>query len=303
MNNSSHPLRAVELTSQHHRLRLTKLAWHSAVAEVCFGVAHRAATARLFERAIERALHQAPDTAPAFTLPAAIALKALGNSALAEVPTSALNKRLHDWVRYEGKAAFSGDYFICSADWSAWLTDLSSSSVMTEANQMHQAGLDYKSTRIYAKHLQNIERGAAVIRNKVSLDTPLKLNAYFNRFVALFESIQKHGVLPLKQARNCDEALSTSSSVRSWRTNFGEKDIGVAIGPDAELVLLPGAKHRLAIARVLGIARVPVQMRMVHKAWLQRIAKPVELNWTEALTQAVQEATASYGIAPAKATP
>ena len=56
---------------------------------------------------------------------------------------------------------------------------------------------------------------------------------------------------------------------RSWWTELGEQDIGVAIDATGRLCKLPGGQHRFAIARALGLSEIPVQVRMLHVDVLQ----------------------------------
>lgn len=47
-------------------------------------------------------------------------------------------------------------------------------------------------------------------------------------------------------------------------------EIGVYIGREGELIFRSRGGHRLAIAKVLDIKRVPVQVSVRHKAWQQK---------------------------------
>lgn len=253
-------------------------------------VGGRNASRQVVERTLAKHL-PAAGTAdmPAFFLPMHFGVRAFGEALWLDLPVQNLHTRLHDWIGHEDAIVHSSDYFFCSGDWSPLLAAADGSPVMTEATQLLQANLDYRSTRIYAKHRQLIESGKTLSRNQVALDTVQKLDDYFDRFVALFKSIQTHGVLPLADARAFDTSLDKVSELRRWDTHVGEKDIGVALGPSGEIVVLPGAKHRLAIATTLRLTSVPVQLRMIHVDWLHKLDKPSHIDWCQAVEQALLE--------------
>jgi ParB-like chromosome segregation protein Spo0J len=102
-----------------------------------------------------------------------------------------------------------------------------------------------------------------VTRQHRRLRTRADVDEYFERFVALFRSIEQHGVVRRAAGR--------------------DRDIGVALGPWGDLVRLPGGQHRLAIASVLGLERIPVQIRMVHADLLRRRMDGRELGPVAAL--------------------
>jgi len=44
-------------------------------------------------------------------------------------------------------------------------------------------------------------------------------------------------------------------------------EIRVAIGRDGRLIRCASGRHRLAVAKMLGIAKVPAVVQIEHKAW------------------------------------
>lgn len=208
-----------------------------------------------------------PANKPLF-LPVAYGKAALGEQINLSIDPTKLTFRLHDWVHTGERPYHVNDYFLCAADWAPALNPIAKTPVYIEAMQLHAAGLDYKSTPAYENYLKRLERGIAPTRNKAALDTREKINLYFERFISLFNSIQTHGLVSIEQARRIATTLNSSSAIRSWRTNFGESNLGIAIGPTGEVVALPGGQHRLAIAIAMQLPRIPVELRLIHTAYL-----------------------------------
>lgn len=220
----------------------------------------------------------------ALALPIAYAKAALAEQLTLQIDPVRLTHRLHDWVSSDEdeQPRHVNDYFLCSADWSPALKPLAKSPVYIEAVQLLEAGLDYKLTSACQRYIKRLERGIATTRNRSPLDTVEKINLYFERFVNLFTSIQRHGFLPLEDARHAAQTLNTASAIRSWRTNYGESDLGIAIGASGELVALPGGQHRLAVALVLKVNSIPVQLRLVHAACF---SKGTQIGSIDSITQ------------------
>jgi hypothetical protein len=260
--------RASDITLTIREKRVALNLCHNAVASASARLAPQIASG-IVNRALQKALRKNNLTS-AFTLPIAYAKTVLAEFQNIEIPPPQLNFRLHDWIGGDLGPQHANDYFICTGNWSAVLTDIKNSSVYLEAQQLHSAHLDYVSTEVYQRYLKQLTQGRIHTRNKIALDTPEKITFYFERFVTLFRSIQTHGFLTLEQARKTKDPLNNRSAIRTWRTNYGETNIGIAIGPQGEFINLPGGQHRLAIAAVIGLPVIPSEIRMVHIDWIKK---------------------------------
>lgn len=183
---------------------------------------------------------------------------------------------LPDWVMHQHHVMHLGDYFIGSGDWSAIAEPFSKTSVYQEAMQIHAANFNYQETAVYRAYMQQVKKGRRLSKNKVVLNRADLVESYFKRFVDLFRSIQNKGLLPRKDLKRFNTMVSSYPKVREYRTEWGEREIGVAIGADGSIYRLPGAKHRFAIAIMLGLAVIPVEVRMVHVDWLKSIRRKNE---------------------------
>ncbi len=204
---------------------------------------------------------------------------ALGEQIILSIDPTELTFRLHDWVHVGERLYHANDFFLCAADWGPALNPIAKTPVYIEAMQLHSAGLDYKSTPAYENYLKRLERGIAQTRNKAALDTIEKINLYFERFISLFNSIQTHRLVSIEQARRIATTLNLSSAIRSWRTNFGESNLGIAVGPTSEFVALPRGQHRRAIAIAMQLPSIPVELRLFHMAHLLDATHISDTEW------------------------
>ncbi len=227
-----------------------------------------------------------------FSLPVSWVLTALPVGLQLNLPTRALGVRLHDWVSCRGRVVHTADFFLFNGDWAPLLIDAEATRTMQEARSIFAAGLNFQKAGVYREDCARLAQGRYFRRNKTLIDSRALLDQYYHRFVSLFESIGRHGVLPLSDARQREPGFDAPSAVRDWTVSLGEREIGVAIGPLGEVIVLPGAKHRLAVATVLGIERVPVEVRMVHRDWL--LGLPADYPWPDRLLAGVEALAADY---------
>lgn len=247
----------------------------------------RAATEWMLRRALTSA--PASGVGSAFAVPLPYALEGFRERLCLELPTALLGQRLADWVQCGRQVIHVGDYFIALGGWDAISYPFSKTGVMQEATELSRLDLDYRSTPSYRRYKIAIDGGRPVRRNKVFLSSEALLDAYFERYLGLFRSIGQHGVLPLRAAREVAVGPASESTVRRYRTEVGERDIGVAIGPQGRIYCLPGGKHRAAIATVLGIPKVPVEVRMVHADWVRAMQMRYGVGPAEAVERGLRE--------------
>jgi hypothetical protein len=220
---------------------------------------------------LKRGLAEAERRGQGFFVATPYVLSRMGERLMTEIPTAALRLRLADWISWGGSSLHIGTRFIGAGDWSGISSSLMDSPVVREAYEIFEQGLNYRAIPAYASYLERADNGNPVRRNNILLSSRDLVDAYFRRFVDLFRSIQLHGVLRRKDHFRCAD-LSRPSAIRGLHAEWGEKEIGIAIGRKGQLYRLPGGQHRAAIAIVLGLDTVPVQVRLVHSEWaLQRL--------------------------------
>lgn len=232
------------------------------------------ASRAVFERLLRHAVRSTGNGEMRFLVPAVVARTHFGNTLQLEIPSAWIDQRLPDWIEHAGRRYNVNDFFLGAGDWSGLTHTFMDSTVATEAIELHEHKLDFRRTGAYHAYLSRMEAGQPVMRNRVRLASPELIEAYFARFVSLFRSIETHGLMRLADARRRTVQMSTAAGLRRWRADFAERDIGVAIGRSGEVYRLPGAQHRTAIALVLGIPRLPVEVRLVHADWLRGLYMP-----------------------------
>jgi hypothetical protein len=236
---------------------------------------------------LRRGLTQAVQSAQGFFVALPYVLSRLSDRLLTRVPTAAIKLRLTDWVRWGDSRLHISTRFLGAGDWSGISSSVLDSPVVREARAIFQHGLNYRATPAYARYRERAQAGNPVRRNNIALSCPELIDAYFQRFVDLFRSVQLYGVQSRKEYGGY-AGLSRPSAIRRLQTEWGEKEIGIAIGAKGHVYRLPGGQHRAAIAIVLGLDTLPVQVRLVHSQWvLQRLAEHGG-NISDAIARGIQ---------------
>jgi hypothetical protein len=194
-----------------------------------------------------------------FAVPTPLATSCLGKNLLLAYPPAEIDSFLADWVLDGKRRLHTSDNFLGAGDWRPISGAIMDSPVAREAAELNACTLDYRATSAYVEMVRAAEGGKAIRRQQVLLDRRELIDDYFQRFVTLFRSIREHGVLPYHMLRQRGTAEP------------GERDVGVAIGCGGEIYRLRGGQHRTAIAKVLGLPAMPVEVRLVHAGWLGKI--------------------------------
>ncbi len=159
-----------------------------------------------------------------------------------------------DWVDCGGLMRNTLDYFLGAGDWSALVRSTDGDPVREEARQLMEARLEYRRTAGYQSLVEAVlsEGDPPPRRQGRELHRREDVDAYFERFVRLFRAIEAHGVVP--NHRLADQGLAFNQ----------DRGLGVALDAAGALHRLQGGNHRWAIAQVLEIPEVPVELRLIH---------------------------------------
>jgi len=112
-------------------------------------------------------------------------------------------------------------------------------------------GQAWRETDLYRRVMGQIDRGHVLYGCKTARDYETKCAA----LDSIFEDIKHNGY------------RSQADIARAEHDPYkGEDEISVCIDRHGEFLFEDG-RHRLAIAKVLGVRRIPVKITMVHKAW------------------------------------
>ncbi|MES2658362.1 MAG: hypothetical protein V4689_07075 [Verrucomicrobiota bacterium] len=223
------------------------------------------ATGRSLDDTIRANANRLRKSGAPFGLPISHINRAGMSMPLFDLAPDAIESLLSDWVKTEGRTWHSLDDFLGIGDWSSILRSPWQRSILKEARQLHKAQLVYQTIPAYEHLCTLAESGKPVSRQQVILTNRIQINAYFERFVALFRSIEREGF---------------------WRVpSPGDRQLGVAITAEGRFARLQGGQHRWAIIMTLGKPTIPVELRMLHiDAWEAAgsvdacIAKAMELR-------------------------
>ncbi|HEX5687241.1 MAG TPA: hypothetical protein VFY73_24765 [Ideonella sp.] len=144
------------------------------------------------------------------------------------------------------------------------------STVYRSFRAVFMRGEPWEATVWFKRNLKLIESGEVLWNCRTREEW---LNRLENDVRALYESIRTHGFL--EQASIAERALSDSSELgRFVREGYpsgvsSDHEIKLGINEDGKLLFLDG-RHRLAVAKLLRVERIPVRVVFVHRAFLER---------------------------------
>lgn len=187
-----------------------------------------------------------------------------------EVNPLSLQHRISDWVRDEHGLRWTGSAFLDAVEWNAAIMPIASSPIHREMHELAGAGKNMRDTRAYRTLRRAIALGRPSRRNNVTLDSLEAIEAYLNYCRDLIKSMRKRGVVRHSQSLAFHRLRIKHRDARSPLHDSTERDVGVAIAEDGELIRHLGGKHRTAVAMALQLPSLPVEIRMVHAGWLRR---------------------------------
>ncbi len=221
-----------------------------------------------------------------FDLPVSYAIVALGEKLHVTFPTKQLATGLRDWISNGEHVIHTNSYFIGGGKWDAIIYRLSSLPVFREAQELYECDMRFRETASYRRYHIRMQQNDPIRRQHVLMSSTEQVDAYFEKFVTLFESIRENGLLKQFEWGGVEKYPWPVSTFSRWRAGQLENDIGLAIDADGRIHKLPGGQHRTAIATVLGLPSIPVQVRLVHREWLRKISSE-DVPLSEALTHAI----------------
>lgn len=186
---------------------------------------------------------------------------------LVTLPLSRITHFMRDWVVINRSKMHMSDYFIGGGEWDEIVMDISTMTVLKEAQQLMQKDCDYKQTDVYKELIEKMKNSTPAKKQHILLDTSDKIDDYFLRFTAVYYSIKKHG----------------------FQNNLSDsRNIGIAIDKNGNISKLPGGQHRFSIAYVLNLPEISVEIRMIHREYLQKICSDYGLDYVDGVLKIAQ---------------
>lgn len=178
-------------------------------------------------------------------------------------------------------------YFLGSGEWSGFLTPIDKSPIYLQAVQLKSAGFAFRQAPVYQRFKKVILSGETRMMNNVELDTVEKLDAYFRNYRDMFARARTQGIRRRPPVSlDGDQKKFRVNDARPLWAEISERDVGIAIDRDGQLHRIGPGKHRTAVAKVLGLERMPCEVRMVHAGWLK--SRAPEVRTPGQLVQAVR---------------
>lgn len=213
-----------------------------------------------------------------------------GDALFLTIDPKIVRARLRDNILDGNHPRWIGRYFLDGSNWQPILQPINGSFSHGEIVEICRLRRDFRESPRYRRYADRINSGMAVQRNRVAIDTIDKLDNYFEYYLALIENIEKNGIVARSNLRLKDHTAHWHRWTRSFWQDLAERDIGVAINANGNLVRHTSGKHRMAAALTLGIDRVPVEIRLVHAGWLMRRSECLGLPPKEALLATIERA-------------
>ncbi|WP_239495362.1 hypothetical protein [Salinicola halophilus] len=145
----------------------------------------------------------------------------------------------------------SSSSFIWDGDWDRTRGDLRRGSRYRFISDLDIHRDDLTRTERFSQLRSRLDSGRpwSSYQQGLLLDSEAKILAYLQTYLAFLDDM----------------------AIRGFDAERGKDELGVAITRDGHLLKINRGLHRLAMAQRLGIPRVPVRVRAVHRQWWDRV--------------------------------
>jgi hypothetical protein len=159
-------------------------------------------------------------------------------------------------------------------------------------------GKPYSETELY-KRFEQGETFTRVVnaephRKRITVQSRDDFKTYYDNCVALIESIRKHGFLDIEHGDDSD-------AIRDIRNAHGDgrgTTIGVAIDDEGKLLHRSQGHHRMAVAHLLRIDRIPVTVNYISGGYFRAFSSTTDLlserRFISVIYEAAQAAIAKH---------
>ena len=241
---------------------------------------------RVFPRRFDRAFAQILTDTTAKVVPE-YAIRYYGSTLHLDIDPLSLTHRISDWVRTPKGVRWMGTSFLDSADWSAAIAPVVRSPIHREMQEFVTVGGDLRDTKAYREMMLAIKLGRPTRRNSATLTNGEAVESYLRYCRDLIKSMRKRGAVRHSQSGPFYRLRLKHRDVRSPVHDSTERDIGVAVTESGALIRHLGGKHRTAIAQALLLPSIPVEIRLVHTAWLTKQIERTGLPPHQALIEGI----------------
>lgn len=153
--------------------------------------------------------------------------------------------------RGAGGSAFASSAFIWDGDWDLYRGDLRTGSRYRFISELDEHRDDLRATERFQSLKRRLDEGRPWSSHQqgILLDSERKILAYLTLYLGFLDGMAQVG----------------------FDARLGKDRPGVAISRTGKILKINRGLHRLAMAQRIGIPRIPVQVRAVHRQWWDEI--------------------------------
>jgi len=123
-------------------------------------------------------------------------------------------------------------------------------------------GLEWEETEGYQHLCTKLDENGSIGGLDTTVQNIKVLNEYLSYWDRVYEDINEEGYKSQEELSSSDDFIDRDGSILN--------EIQVLIGRDGDLICYCG-KHRLTLAQILDIEKVPVYVRIRHKEWQEKL--------------------------------
>lgn len=133
-------------------------------------------------------------------------------------------------------------------------------------NQHFREGLEWEKTELYQKRLNEIhETGSTKYGGTVT--SQQELDQVFENIDTLYQEIKENGYKTQREIRKKEKIVNAQLRPDHYANELNE--VIIDIGRNGEL-LFHENRHRLYIAKILGLEKIPVRVLVRHSEWQKK---------------------------------
>lgn len=138
---------------------------------------------------------------------------------------------------------------VLAGNWDQYCVPFVSTPVYAFLADLQACAFEYKNTHFYRVLLSDLQAGKQRSYKSLLLNSEQAIGQLFEGYVRVFKSM----------------------AVEGYRADKSVDPICVMVGRDGRLIKEEKGRHRLAIAQLVGVDRVPVLVRHIHPDWLEAV--------------------------------
>ncbi len=141
--------------------------------------------------------------------------------------------------------------YLTPGDWDLNAKPYSDFETYQKMAQIYDANYDYQQTELYQKIIDQISTNGKFKHKSIVMRSIEEAEKkYFDRYVKVFNSMEKDGYL---RGKGVDDG-------------FG------AIDRNGKVVKMQRGRHRLSIAKLVGIESIPINVLYIHPEWVEKVS-------------------------------